>query len=64
MTMTSKIILASLASLTLAASAMPPTAGTTSELVTFERFTTSGVTNSGLADHEGKIIVISYFTPW
>lgn len=59
-----KIIISGLALLTLASPATPPAAGTISEIVPFEKFTESGVENSGLADHAGKIIILSYFTPW
>ncbi len=50
--------------LALTAKAMPPEVGTTSEVIPFERFTDSGVSNSSLADHTGKIIIVTYFTPW
>ncbi|MDF1712156.1 MAG: hypothetical protein P1U90_07945 [Akkermansiaceae bacterium] len=50
--------------LALAAKAMPPAVGSITQVIPFERFTDSGVANSGITDHEGKIIIVTYYTPW
>ncbi len=43
--------------------AMPPI-DVTSDTVLFETFDDVGLTPGILTDHQGKIIVITYFTPW
>lgn len=47
-----------------AAFAQAPAVGTISDPVPFATFTGTTPTDSGLAAHDGKIVLLMYYTPW